>query len=66
LEDQLERFMGDSSFGTGCVSYRQLAGGRKCGWCRGAYPAVNIFDSPENAVVVAGSGLDLIEKVYDH
>ena len=53
LEDQPERFMGDSSFGRG------LSG-------ENAHPAVNIFDSPENAVVVVGSRPRSIRKSYDH
>jgi HSP20 family protein len=40
LQDELERFMRNPAFGTGL-------------WGSGAYPPVNIFDSPDGAVVVA-------------
>jgi HSP20 family protein len=47
LQDELERFMRNPAFGTGLSGF-------------GAYPPVNIFDSPEGAVVVAEiPGLDL-------
>ena len=47
LQDELERFMRNPAFGTGLSGF-------------GAYPPVNIFDSPEGAVIVAEiPGLDL-------
>jgi HSP20 family protein len=47
LQDELERFMRNPAFGRGLSGF-------------GAYPRVNIFDSPEGAVVVAEiPGLDL-------
>jgi HSP20 family protein len=47
LQDQLQRFMRNPAFGTGLSGF-------------GAYPPVNIFDSPESAVIVAEiPGLDL-------
>jgi HSP20 family protein len=46
LQDELERFIDNPAFGKGLSGVR-------------AYPAVNIFDSPEGAVVVAEvPGLD--------
>jgi HSP20 family protein len=46
LQDELERFMRNPAFGTGLSGF-------------GAYPPVNIFDSPEGAVIVAEiPGLD--------
>ncbi len=46
LQDELERFMRNPAFGMGLSGY-------------GAYPPVNIFDSPEAAIVVAEvPGLD--------
>jgi HSP20 family protein len=46
LQDELERFMRNPAFSTSLLGY-------------GAYPPVNIFDSPEGAVVVAEApGLD--------
>lgn len=46
LQDELERFMRNPAFGTGLSGY-------------GAFPPINIFDSPEGAVVVAEiPGLD--------
>lgn len=46
LQDELERFMHNPAFEMGLSGY-------------GAYPPVNIFDSPEGAVVVAEApGLD--------
>ena len=46
LQDQLERFMRNPAFATGLSGV-------------GAYPPVNIFDTPEGALVVAEArGLD--------
>lgn len=47
LQDELERFMRNPAFGTGLSGF-------------GAYPPVNIFDSPQGPVIVAEiPGLDL-------
>jgi len=46
LQDELNRFMRNPAFGTGLSGF-------------GAYPPVNIFDSPEGAMIVAEApGLD--------
>lgn len=47
LQDELERFMRNPAFATGPSGF-------------GAYPPVNIFDSPEGALIVAEApGLDM-------